>query len=233
LLVIAVTFVVTNFCFGAVAAGYVAHRHHETLDQLAVDVRVIVPAQVLAYLVTFLVMYLVVARIYGRPFWAGVKWIWPEKASLVPGMVLAGALLAVAIGYLETVLPMPSQVPFQRFFTTAGSAFIMGILAVFAAPLMEELFFRGFLYPVLRRWGAVLAVVLTSLAFAAVHGAQYGWAWAAVLLMFVVGAVLTLARAWSGSIVPGFLIHGAYNLTLFTALYFATGHFHHLERLGQ
>jgi len=41
--------------------------------------------------------------------------------------------------------------------------------------LLEELFFRGLLYPMLRRWfGLVVAVVLTAVAFASIHGAQLG-----------------------------------------------------------
>jgi hypothetical protein len=231
-LVIALTFIVSDFVWTAVAAIYVARRYHEALQQLAADARVAVPAQVAAYLITLAVMYMVVTRLYGKPFWKGVKWVWPQRASGIARLFLLGILLALFIGFLETLLPMPSHVPFQRFFTTVGSAYIMGVLAVLLAPFMEELFFRGFLYPALRRWGVVLAVLLTSLAFAGVHGAQYGWAWAAVLLMFIVGLVLTLARAWSGSVAPGFLIHAAYNLTLFTMLYFSTDHFRQLERLG-
>jgi hypothetical protein len=95
---------------------------------------------------------------------------------------------------------------------------------------MEELFFRGFLYPALRRFGQFFAILLTSLAFAAVHGGQYGWAGSVVLLMFCVGLVLTIVRARTGSVAVGFLIHCGYNLTLFVLLFFSTDHFRHFEK---
>jgi membrane protease YdiL (CAAX protease family) len=63
--------------------------------------------------------------------------------------------------------------PIDRFFDNAREATIMSIFAVTVAPLMEELFFRGFLYPVLaRRWGMSASIVLTSAAFGILHGAR-------------------------------------------------------------
>jgi membrane protease YdiL (CAAX protease family) len=186
-----------------------------------------------AYAMTFAVMYLIVTRSHNRPFWSGVRWVWPTRFTNILGLGLAGVPLAFVVSYLETVLPMPPQVPFERLFTSATAAYSVGVLAVLAAPLMEELFFRGFLYPALRRFGTVTAVLLTSLAFAGVHGGQYGWAWSVVLLMFFVGLVLTIVRAWTGSVATGFLIHCGYNLTLFALLFFSTDHFRHLERMSQ
>jgi hypothetical protein len=126
---------------------------------------------------------------------------------------------------------MPDQVPFDRLFRTVPAIHLMAVFGILVAPFMEELFFRGFLYPVIRRWGTAAAIAGTAGAFAFVHGAQYGWAWSAVLLMFLVGLTLTIARAWTGSVAPGYLIHVGYNLTLFVVMYFATDHFRHLERL--
>jgi membrane protease YdiL (CAAX protease family) len=192
-----------------------------------------VPAQIGAYAVAFILMYLLVTRVHHCRFWTGIKWVWPPGRAAAALIFFVGMPLALGISYLETVLPMPRHVPFERLFDTARAAYIMGVLAVIVAPFMEELFFRGFLYPALRRFGTILAILLTSLTFAGVHGAQYGWAWSAVLLMFVVGIVLTVARAWTGSVAPGFIIHAAYNLTLFVMLYVSTDHFRHLERIVQ
>ena len=53
------------------------------------------------------------------------------------------------------------------------------------------------LYPLLRRTvGVVAAVLFTATAFASIHGAQLGYAWAPILSIFVVGVVFTAgARA--------------------------------------
>ena len=82
-------------------------------------------------------------------------------------------------------------------------------------------------------WGRFLAVLITSGGFAMVHSEQLGQAWGPLLVLFMVGLVLTLARVVTRSITPGLLVHMGYNLTLFTLLYLGTDHFRHLERMTQ
>ena len=83
------------------------------------------------------------------------------------------------------------------------------------------------------KWGRLLAVLVTSLAFAMVHGEQLGQAWGPLLVLFVVGLVLTITRVVTRSVTPGLLIHMGYNLMLFGVLYIGTDHFRHLERMSQ
>ena len=109
----------------------------------------------------------------------------------------------------------------------------MSIFAVTLAPLMEELFFRGFLYPVLaRRLGVGSGIFLTSAAFAVLHGAQLKYSWA-VLIIFLVGLALTIVRAVTKSVAACFLLHVGYNGTLSLLMFVVTGGFRHLERLNQ
>ena len=76
-------------------------------------------------------------------------------------------------------------------------------------------------YPALARpLGAVWSVIITAAGFALLHSPQLGGAWAPLLLLYVVGLVLTFVRVRTGSVVPGFFLHAAYNLTIFTELYF-------------
>ena len=81
--------------------------------------------------------------------------------------------------------------------------------------------------------GRVLAVLATSAAFAMIHSEQLGDAWGPLLVIFIVGLVLTITRVKTGSVAPGFLIHMAYNATLFIGLYFGSDHLRHLERVSQ
>jgi membrane protease YdiL (CAAX protease family) len=83
------------------------------------------------------------------------------------------------------------------------------------------------------KWGRFIAVLVTSLAFAMVHGEQLGQAWGPLLVLFVVGLVLTITRVVTRSVTPGLLIHMGYNLMLFGVLYIGTDHFRHLERMTQ
>jgi hypothetical protein len=60
----------------------------------------------------------------------------------------------------------------------------------------------------------VVAIVTTSIAFGLIHAAQLAFAWGLVLIIFVVGLVLTIVRAKTGSVASSFVVHVAYNSTL-------------------
>jgi membrane protease YdiL (CAAX protease family) len=138
----------------------------------------------------------------------------------------------LGLGGVGLLLPIPKHLPIDRFFATSREATLMSIFAVTLAPLMEELFFRGFLYPVLaRRWGVFASVILTSAAFGILHGAQLKYSWA-VLLIFIVGIALTTVRAVTKSVAASFLVHVGYNGTLSLLLYVVSGGFRHLEKLN-
>lgn len=74
------------------------------------------------------------------------------------------------------------------------------------APLIEELLFRGYLLNLLRaRWGLWPAIILSSVAFGAIH---FQWAFYAA----VCGVFLALVYLKYQSLWPGTLLHGLYNL---------------------
>ncbi|MGB7584206.1 MAG: type II CAAX endopeptidase family protein, partial [Terriglobales bacterium] len=184
---------------------------------------VTVVAQGLAYLVVLGFMVAVVKRVPGREFWRELRWRWPKNW---PVYLFAGLALSVGLQAFAHLLPMPKELPMDRFFRTAQEAWVLSLFGTAFAPLMEELFFRGFLYPVLvRRLGIVSAVILTSASFGLIHAPQLGHAWGPVLVIFLVGLTLTITRAVTKSVASGFLIHVAYNTTLSVALYVGTDGF--------
>ena len=191
----------------------------------------IVSSQLLAYLVILGFMYVLVQRDHGQNFWRAIRWNWPQRWT---GYLLLGVALSIGLQGFAHLLPIPKQLPMDQFFQTTREAYLLSIFGVTFAPLLEELFFRGFLYPVLaRRLGVVIAVVLTAMAFAAIHGAQLMYSWGPVLVIFIVGLVLTTVRAITKSVAAGLLIHIAYNGTITVLMFAATGGFRHLERLNQ
>jgi len=122
----------------------------------------------------------------------------------------------------------------DRFFRTPSEAWALSLFGITFAPVLEELFFRGFLYPVLaRRFGIAIAVLTTAAAFSLIHAPQLGRAWGPVLVIFMVGMALTLTRAITKSVAAGLLMHMAYNATLSILLFVGTDGFRHLERLNQ
>ena len=72
-------------------------------------------------------------------------------------------MLAFGLQGLAHLLPIPKELPIDRFFQTTSEAWVLSLFGMTVAPLLEELFFRGFLYPVLaRRMGIIAAVILTA-----------------------------------------------------------------------
>jgi len=205
---------------------------HTGLGEIARVPLVVVAGQSLAYLLILAYMYVLVTRERRRPdFLAAIHWNWPSNVAVY---VLAGFVLSLALQAVAHFLPIPKELPIDSFFRTPAEAWALGILSVTLAPLMEELFFRGFLYPVLaRRLGVTFAVFITALAFASLHGAQLLFSWGPVLVIFLVGLVLTIVRAKTNSVAAGVLVHMAYNGTITVAMFAATDGFRHLEKLNQ
>ena len=230
---IAVVALATLSLFGAASLAIAAKllSHWKSLGDLTKDALVLIPAQLLSYAIVFAFMHVVVTRVYHRPFWAAVRWNQPKKSWL--GFVGIGIVLAIFVPVISSHLPVPKSLPIDQMFQSATDAYVMMIFGVAVAPLMEELFFRGFLYPVLvRRIGVVAAIVVTAALFALIHSSQLGRSWSALLIIFIVGLVLTITRAVRKSVGASWLVHMAYNGTLSLLLFIGTDRFHHMERLS-
>lgn len=205
---------------------------HRSLGEIARNPLVVVGGQCLAYLLVLGYMYVLVTRERRRPdFLTAIHWNWPRKFAIYVG---TGFVLSLALQGLAHFLPIPKELPIDSFFQTPTEAWCLGIMSITLAPLMEELFFRGFLYPVLaRRMGVAVSVIITALSFALLHGAQLMFSWGAVLVIFIVGLVLTIVRARTNSVAAGIIIHMAYNATITIAMFAATDGFRNLEKLNQ
>jgi hypothetical protein len=187
-------------------------------------------SQLLVYGVMAFYMVLLVEAKYHSRFWPAIRWNWPGIAGV--SFVGVGVLM-LGFDLLGRFLPMPKSTPFDQFFDRPFDAYLTAAFAVTLGPLMEELFFRGFLYPVVaRRWGAVWGILLTALPFGLMHFFQYGNSWGAVLIVFMVGVVLTAVRAMTKSVAASFLAHVGYNGTLMVLVAWSTDGFKHMEKAG-
>jgi membrane protease YdiL (CAAX protease family) len=79
-------------------------------------------------------------------------------------------------------------------------------IVVVAAPIVEELLFRGVGYGLLERFGRVAAILAVGLAFALVHGLVAGFP-----VIAVFGTGLAYLRARTDSIYPCMLLHASFN----------------------
>ena len=205
---------------------------HSSIGIVARIPLVVVVGQAVAYLLVFLYMYILVTRERHRPdFLNAIHWNWPSSPAVY---VMAGIALSFALQILASRLPIPKNLPIDKFFSTPAEAWVLGIFSVTLAPLMEELFFRGFLYPALARGvGMTPAIFITAFAFALTHGQQLTYSWGPVLVIFLVGVILTMVRAYKNSVAASLVIHIAYNGTITTLMFVATDGFRHLEKLNQ
>lgn len=185
-------------------------------------------SELLTYFAVAVFMVLLVEGKYHARFWQAIHWNWPKR---VTRFLLLGVVLMFALSLLERLLPTPKSTPFEQFFARPIDAYLTSIFAVTLGPLMEELFFRGFLYPVLELWiGVPLAIFFTALPFGLMHLPQYGYAWGAALVIFLVGVTLTTVRAFTKSVAASFLVHVGYNGTLMIMAAVATEGFRHMEK---
>jgi membrane protease YdiL (CAAX protease family) len=162
---------------------------------------------ILAYMIMF------VEGTFHRRFWEAIQWNWPRWYWALL-LVLVG-ILTVSLEGLERFFKIPKHIPMEEFLNTPQAALMTAIFAVTLGPLMEELFFRGFLYPTLaRRSGVTASVLVTAAAFGLIHGWQLAFTPGLVFIIFLVGLVLTIVRAKTNSVGSSFVVHIAYNSTI-------------------
>ncbi len=182
----------------------------------------VVAAQLVFYVPVLLYIFLVVVLQYRQPFGVGIRWRWPNF-RLAVRLLLAGVLLAMVVLAGSALLPDRKDFPMEKLFTSPSAVYAVGGLAVLVAPFMEELVFRGVLFSFFERLGGLrTAVPTTAVLFAALHYPEYAGAWTHISMILVVGLVLSLARASTGSLVPSFLLHTAYNATFIGLLFLGT-----------
>jgi membrane protease YdiL (CAAX protease family) len=219
--------------FAAMLVYYGTH-HQKMFDPklLSQNVLFVLPAQLMAYLIVVGFMAFIVAARHSKTLGDAVQWNFPYGRGWLAALG-AGAAMGLASQVASSVLSrwIPKTLPIDQYFRDTASAYALAAFGIFIAPLVEELFFRGFLYPALARWtGGALSVIVTAAAFSLLHEGQLAHAWAPLLVLFVVGVALTLVRARTQSVATCVLVHMGYNGALFGMLFYFTDGFRHLER---
>lgn len=131
--------------------------------------------------------------------------------SLMPWVGIL-AIFIVLSDTLTVLLGRPVVPEFlSAAYSSAGSLPLLWLALVVAAPLFEEMFFRGFLYKgfASSAVGVPGAIAITSFLWAVIHMQYdlYGMA-----TIFVLGIVYGLARAWSGSLAAPLILHAITNI---------------------
>jgi uncharacterized protein len=178
----------------------------------------LLPTQFALYAFLYLSFRLVFGLKYGQPVFASLGWRRSKfnlAAAAVGGILLA--FLVSALAYLLHTPQVPSPVESLMGSPVLLAAF--GVMAVTVAPLFEELFFRGFIQPLLSRtFGVVAGILITAIVFGLLHAPEYSLAWQYAVAVSIVGVVLGWVRSASNSIIPSTVMHGAYNAVFVIAL---------------
>jgi membrane protease YdiL (CAAX protease family) len=173
-----------------------------------------VPVQFAFYIFLLLLLYGLVRVRCGLPFWSGLK-VRPLPTKLAGQALAAGFALALLINALNLLFPPPETLAFDRLFTTRAAALLVMGASLVMAPIVEELVFRGYIYTLLENlWGATPAVLASGLLFGFIHFPQLWPGYFQMLLISVVGLVLSLARARTGTTLASIVLHFGYNATI-------------------
>lgn len=216
------------FQLAVLLAAHFIWYPHESLADVSKRPILLIVSQVLIYIPVALCMVMLVEGRYHVSFWSAIQWNWPRPEWRLMAL---GAAMFFVLSVLQNLLPMPPDTPFEHLFDRPRDAYLLSLVAVTLGPLMEELFFRGFLYPVLaRRMGAAWGVVLTALPFGLIHLPQYAWAWSAALVIILVGVVCGVVRAVTRSVGASFLVHAGFNGTQMLIAVVMTHGFKHMPK---
>jgi len=175
--------------------------------------------QIVWYVLIFGALAVLFRIRYHKPLWSSLDWRGVAITTSL-GALLAGPVLALALGLLGSALRAPDiQLPFEQMLESRSTLVLLGLLLVVLGPIAEELAFRGFLMPLLiRTLGAAGGVVLTGIIFGSLHGYEYKWSWQFMLLISIVGCLFGWAKYKTRSTVTSALMHATFNLTQFAAL---------------
>jgi len=136
----------------------------------------------------------------------------------IPSFFKQGVLAATAIVLSTTLISfafshfggVSKQNPYMFMPQDKIKAIIF--LAIFIAPIVEEIFFRGFMQPALiKTLGAFPGIVITALIFGMSH-TQYFEYNAALVAVTTIGLILGITKYYTGSVMPGIFAHLFNNL---------------------
>ncbi|MFN2454261.1 MAG: CPBP family intramembrane glutamic endopeptidase [Pyrinomonadaceae bacterium] len=181
-----------------------------TTDKTAIFLQIL--AIIPVHLLTLAAAWAVITHFGKRPFfWRALGWSWSEQFDARKGIILGvvlfgvGALIQVFFGGQETQID-------KIVASSRATAYLTAFLATFTAPLVEEVVYRGLLYSALQkafgvRWGIISVLALFTL----VHVPQYWSNFGVIAAVGILSAALTIVRAYSGRLLPCFIIHLIFN----------------------
>ncbi|MDR3270982.1 MAG: CPBP family intramembrane metalloprotease [Peptococcaceae bacterium] len=170
-------------------------------------------------------LYFVVIALFLRLIkcsWRDLGFVAARRRSHYTLGIICGVVLFIVIGALGNLLQQMIGTPAPQPFAEAvigvehdWEYILLLLLGSVAAPLKEEMIFRGLLYPALRSaLGVWKGILLSGVIFAALHFDLIRF-----LPLFLGGVMLTWLYERTKSIWPCVLAHGTWNMLMALALW--------------
>jgi membrane protease YdiL (CAAX protease family) len=165
------------------------------------------------HLITLAFTWFMVTEGGRRSFSKAIEWEWPGRPAKVTiiSVLIALGLYGLAWGVTTVLGGSKTELDLlieSSMYTRVATA----LVAVATAPLVEEVIYRGVIYPAVEKvTGTGFAIAVVSLLFAGVHVWQYRHNIGVILVITVLSFTLTIARAVSGKLLPSFIIHFVFN----------------------
>ncbi|MCB9666504.1 MAG: CPBP family intramembrane metalloprotease [Myxococcales bacterium] len=147
--------------------------------------------------------------------WKNALGIHPVPCSVLLGGAVLGAALQFPLteltNWLQVWFPVAveEQLAFEKLLHPDGAWLmaVIGIAIVVAAPIGEELIFRGLIFRgLIRNYRPALAVLLSAILFGIAHMAPTRFVYATLM-----GIVLSVVVLRTGSVLPSIASHAAFN----------------------
>lgn len=147
----------------------------------------------------------------------GWRFVGLDRAALSPRTLSRMLLLGAGAIALPVAAMLASG--WYAFDSTAPVPLLASAVTTLAflapAALWEELFLRGYAFALLvERWNATWAVLVTSVAFGAMHVLNAGATWQSVSVVTLAGVFLGLVRLRTGSLYAAWMAHLGWNAAL-------------------
>ena len=142
------------------------------------------------------------------PYWALLAGV---------GLMFLVGLVNIVYGLVLTLFGLQVQASLQELIDQLKSPWWFLVGGALVAPIVEEIFFRGFVFAGFRRrYGWVRAAVFSSILFALVHGEL-----TALPPIFLLGLLFAVLYEYSGAIWTGMILHVANNALSLALVYIA------------
>ncbi len=133
----------------------------------------------------------------------GLRRFRPTAVGMGCGLMLLFFLANMVYGAILALFDLQIQPDIERLFEGSSLPGLLFFGGVIVAPLVEEIVFRGFVFPGLsRRWDWRVGLVGSAFLFALAHIIL-----TSILPIFILGVIFAFLYQLSGSIWPAILMH--------------------------